>query len=275
LRRQLYSEREAISLIREGIASNITRGSIEDAESGTPPMIQVRIIRRGDRSHFKALLQGALQGSKLRYGQMVDSFSASCLPGEFADLIRQKHSQRLAQTADIDAARADSLIQHLNDQPEFLYELDSLWLDDRVEIRLNVADTDSALPEYKEAAELSTGQKCTAVLPIILMAESSGPLLIDQPENNLDNHYIFTDVVPRLEAIKGNRQLIFITHNPNIPVLADAERVAVLRTEAGEDGVKGKLKSVGTIEEVREEIISLLEGGREAFQLRAQKYATR
>jgi len=181
----------------------------------------------------------------------------------------------VAEKADIDTARAEFLIQHLNNQPEFLYELDSLWLDDKVEIRLNLADIDSALPEYKEAAELSTGQKCTAVLPRILMAESSGPLLIDQPENNLDNHYLFTDVVPRLEAIKGNRQLIFITHNPNIPVLAEAERVAVLRTEAGEDGVKGKLKRLGTVDEVREEIISLLEGGREAFELRAQKYGTR
>lgn len=275
LLRMLEDERDAISSIRETVAANITRGSVEDTGSGAPPVIDVRIIRRGDRTYFKSLLQNALQGSKLRYSQMVDLFSARCLPAEFAALVRQKNGQRLGEIAEVDVTRTDSLVQHLNNQPEFLYELDSLIVDDKVEIQLNVADANSDAPEYKEAADLSTGQKCTAILPIILLATSSGPLLIDQPENNLDNHYIFTDVVPRLEAIKGIRQLIFITHNPNIPVLAEAERVAVLKTETTDEGVRGRLHNVGTVDDVREEIISLLEGGREAFQLRAQKYGPR
>ena len=78
--------------------------------------------------------------------------------------------------------------------------------------------------------------------------------------------------MPRLEAIKGSRQLIFITHNPNIPVLAEAERVVVLQTDVRDGGVRGRLKLVGTVDDAREEIISLLEGGREAFDLRAKKY---
>ena len=139
-------------------------------------------------------------------------------------------------------------------------------------IYLNVAEGTESLPEYKEAAYLSTGQKCTAILPIVLLATGLGPLLIDQPENNLDNQYIFKDVVPRLEAVKRSRQLIFITHNPNIPVLAEAERVVVLESEGTDAGVRGKVHSAGAVDDVKEEIIALLEGGRKAFEMRSDKY---
>jgi ABC-type lipoprotein export system ATPase subunit len=173
--------------------------------------------------------------------------------------------------ANVESARAKNIIEHMQSQREVLYELEILPLDDKVEIYLNVAE-DNADPEYKEAAKLSTGQKCTAILPILLLATDGGPLLIDQPENNLDNHYIFKDVVPRLELIKANRQLLFVTHNPNIPVLADAERVVVLAAASDEKGIGGTVEKIGSVEDTREEIISLLEGGREAFELRSKVY---
>jgi ABC-type lipoprotein export system ATPase subunit len=83
--------------------------------------------------------------------------------------------------------------------------------------------------DYKDSSQLSTGQKCTTILPILLL-ESENPLLVDQPEDNLDNAFIYETVVKSLREAKGKRQLIFVTHNPNIPVLGDSERVFVLRS---------------------------------------------
>ncbi len=63
----------------------------------------------------------------------------------------------------------------------------------------------------------------TAILPILLL-DSANPLLIDQPEDNLDNRFIFETVVDSIHKVKTGRQLIFVTHNPNIPVLGDGTR---------------------------------------------------
>jgi hypothetical protein len=75
-------------------------------------------------------------------------------------------------------------------------------------------------------------------------------------------------VVKNLKNAKGRRQLIFVTHNPNIPVLGDAERVFLLRS----DGKQGKLENVGSVDELKKDIEILLEGGREAFLLRKEAY---
>jgi ABC-type sulfate/molybdate transport systems ATPase subunit len=98
--------------------------------------------------------------------------------------------------------------------------------------------------------------------------ESASPLLIDQPEDNLDNAFIYETVVKSVRGVRGKRQLIFVTHNPNIPVLGDAQRVVVLQS----NGRMGSVKAVGTVDEVKDEIETVLEGGREAFRRRKERY---
>ena len=140
-------------------------------------------------------------------------------------------------------------------------------IEDRIGIELNVSSTGKA--NFKDAAELSRGQKCTALLPILL-ARRDSPLIIDQPEDNLDNHFIFETVVNAVQRLKRHRQMIFITHNANIPVLAEADLVLVMNS----DGRIGAVEKSGTVDECREQIIDLLEGGREAFELRSKRYAS-
>ncbi len=142
-----------------------------------------------------------------------------------------------------------------------------LPIDDRVIIELNVST--GANPNFKDASELSRGQKCTALLPILL-ARRDGPLLIDQPEDNLDNHFIYETVVESILRLKSRRQMIFITHNANIPVLGEAELVVVMNS----DGIRGFVEKAGTVDECRNEIIDLLEGGEEAFELRRKRYGS-
>lgn len=118
--------------------------------------------------------------------------------------------------------------------------------------------------------ELSPGQRCSAVLPILLLNGRS-PLIIDQPEDNLDNRLIRQVIVNVLGSIKLRRQVIVATHNPNIPVLGDAEQTIVL---AAIDEKQSQVKAHGNLDEWRivSAVTEIMEGGREAFQYRQSIY---
>jgi len=116
----------------------------------------------------------------------------------------------------------------------------------------------------------SYGQQAGAILNILLN-QTHGSLIIDQPEEDLDNKVIH-QITERIGATKENRQLIFTSHNANIVVNGDAE--LIIHLEHNDDKSAGEIKTVGTIdtEEVRQVIKSVMEGGEDAFQLRAKKY---
>ena len=97
---------------------------------------------------------------------------------------------------------------------------------------------------------------------------SDNPLMVDQPEDNLDNKFIFHTVVDSLRKVKTSRQITLITHNPNIPVLGDAEGVFVLTS----DGQQARLLNSGGVDDCRTHIVDLLEGGEEAFVQRKKRY---
>ena len=147
-------------------------------------------------------------------------------------------------------------------------QLEEIELKDSVEIQLNTAH-DDADEHFVPLEDLSTGQKCTAILNLLLLSRDA-PLIIDQPEENLDNAFIAERIVQDLRHHKTNRQFLFATHNANIPVFGDAELIAVLKSSKD----KGEITNVGSIDkpEIREQAASILEGGREAFDMRKNKY---
>ncbi len=148
-------------------------------------------------------------------------------------------------------------------------QLDEIVFDDLPEIRLNDRPSDTkSLP--RPLGELSPGQRCSAILPIILLTGSS-PLLIDQPEDNLDNRLIRQVIVNILASMKLRRQVIVATHNPNLPVLGDAEQAIILRA-VRERGCE--LETSGNLDssKVVNYITDIMEGGREAFQYRQSIY---
>lgn len=118
----------------------------------------------------------------------------------------------------------------------------------------------------------SAGQKTTAILTFIL-AYGNVPLILDQPEDDLDNKLVYELVVKRLKIAKRNRQIIVITHNANIPVNGDAEYI----TSMDSDSVSVKKKYEGTLDqaEIRSEICDVMEGSEFAFSMRAHKYHLR
>ena len=139
---------------------------------------------------------------------------------------------------------------------------------------LNTAPTGSS-PSWQALEDLSTGQKATAVL-LLLLLESNAPLIVDQPEDDLYNHFITEGVVPKMREEKRRPQFVFSTHNANIPVLGDAELILGLTAEG--EAVEGKAViepgHVGSIDTppVRDLVENILEGGKDAFETRRRKY---
>jgi len=157
---------------------------------------------------------------------------------------------------------------------ELALMLEELELPATTEIELNVA-ADGQPESWQSLENLSTGQKATAVL-LLLLLESDSPLVVDQPEDDLDNRFISEGIVPKMHEEKRRRQFIFATHNANIPVLGDAELILGL-SAAGEAEIghaEIPLKHMGSIDStpVRELVEEVLEGGREAFRTRQMKY---
>jgi predicted ATPase len=138
-------------------------------------------------------------------------------------------------------------------------------------LQLNLAGNDQN-PVWQDLDNLSTGQKATAVL-LLLLLDSDAPLVVDQPEDDLDNRFITEGIVPKIRGEKERRQFIFATHNANIPVLGDAELVATLQPDAAGHAVIPP-ELIGSIDhpEARNNLGEVLEGGREAFETRRLKY---
>ena len=181
-------------------------------------------------------------------------------PGDLVAIARCRNSAALVEKAELNPSQADKVVSVLAGSGR-LDDLETVELVDLPRIELNDGGT------YKDSQSLSTGQKCTTILPILLM-DSEKPLLVDQPEDNLDNRFISQTVVENLRKVKTRRQLIFVTHNPNIPVLGDAEKVFVLES----DGRAARLVKSGPVDACKSEIVTLLEGGEEAFKQRKERY---
>jgi type III restriction enzyme len=126
--------------------------------------------------------------------------------------------------------------------------------------------------EYMQFVNASAGQQATALLRVLLN-QGGPPLIIDQPEEDLDSQVVL-QVVEQIWAAKKRRQLIFSSHNPNLVVNGDAELVICCDYRAAGDQSGGRIKLEGAIDlpDVRREITSVMEGGEKTFRLRKEKY---
>lgn len=125
----------------------------------------------------------------------------------------------------------------------------------------------------KEFSKLSLGQQQSVLLALMLSSDSVSPLMIDQPEDNLDSEFIFHSLVPVLRRAKERRQVVIVTHNPNIAVLGDAEKIIALKSTSD----KSTIVAQGSIDEreTRSVVCQMLEGAEEAFRRRAKIYGLR
>lgn len=121
----------------------------------------------------------------------------------------------------------------------------------------------------KELIHHSLGQRASALILFVLNQETNDVIIVDQPEDDLDNQTIYADVIKLLKKIKKRTQFIFATHNANFPVLGDAEQIYACEYR----DAKVNLKS-GSIDSpfIQKEIVSIMEGGKEAFNKRKEVY---
>ena len=144
-------------------------------------------------------------------------------------------------------------------------ELAAIRCRDRYLLELKLDDG-----SHRRLDDLSGGQRVSLLLSLLLETYDERPLVIDQPEDQLDNQFLFDTVLPVLKRLKGRRQIIVATHNANIVVNGDADLVIQLEATAN----RGRVAHAGAIEDpaVRAAIVRTVDGGDEAFRLRQLKY---
>ena len=165
------------------------------------------------------------------------------------------------------AGLSDDIRKHFVEQKSKWRAARLTRIEDKVDVELYRAD--GTLVGNIQSRVLSEGQRNTAVLKLLL-AQGDGPILIDQPEDELDSNFIYHELVPLLRKVKNRRQLILTTHNANLPVNADTDLVFALDVREG----RGTQLAIGGLDQAHSAnaVLNIMEGSAEAFKRRFDKY---
>lgn len=258
-------QRRALRARRDAIADELYAlriGQIEsiNQEFGSDIVLTLQqgVLSDGHRQ----LLTDLLQRSNLRTQvEVAKELAERIRPSDLVDIVESGDASRLTAVLGRDLGQMTRLVSHLLDSAR-LYELEAIVPEDGLEITMLVRG------EARPLGQLSKGQMATALLPLILR-EAPYPLLVDQPEDDLDNAFVSEKLIHRIRELSSRRQLIFVTHNANIPVLGDAKQVIVMEMDGPR---KARPARVGDVDQMKDDIIKILEGGRDAFRHRHVRY---
>lgn len=219
----------------------------------------------GMTAEFVRFMQDKMQGSYLQEN-VIEAICNSISPSDLADLILRRDITAITETTKISTDWAQKIVEKLC-YWNILFDLQVLAKQPKPVITIR---TKSLPTKQIPVNQLSDGQRHTIFLTIAMLAESNVPLVIDQPEDDLDNAFIFSSIVTTLRAIKERRQVILVTHNANIAVLGDTELILPMHREND----CGKVKDRGSIDSTPTKacVLSILEGGSDAFLRRKQMY---
>ncbi|NOY26995.1 MAG: hypothetical protein GXP62_14085 [Oligoflexia bacterium] len=261
-RKRLEEREQLVALHREAITAVCT-------EVGEHYEQRVRVVvdPEGRRESLQRWVEGLRQRGISRWwnGGAKTSLRASALRPALKALDEGRTADAKAEACRLDmtATVADTLLEVLAPWASRM-QLWALRCPDRY--RLQWVESGVA----KDLDQLSGGRKVAVLLALLLESDDPTPLVVDQPEDELDNRFLNETIIPVLHRLKGKRQVIFATHNANIVVNGDADRVIALEADAQ----YGRVYAEGAIEDpqVREAILKTLDGGKDAFRLRRAKY---
>ena len=243
-------------------------------------------------------LENSFKGYRLTYREIIDYFSmifdrsgfktfvtimnSGDLKGEYSI---KKFAQNSRLKNDISLKEVDDIL--LNEIFELWNNVDinliKLYLEDvynnceklSLEFNINSKVTDGNKKTiFKEVVHLSLGQKVVAMLDFILayseFTNDNRPLLIDQPEDNLDSRYIYNNLVQILRDVKAKRQIIIATHNATIVTNAMSDLVVLMES----DGEHGWVEQSGypSEDKIKKHIVNYLEGSKESFEHKVKIY---
>lgn len=244
------------------------------------PYVQITPVPYGAReiveTEFRQLLQregggfekdiGEVDGEGL-LGELYRGQPAAEEMERRLDDLREKLRRIAARKHSPAELRDQRFAGHVERLPPEAFDRLDVWFP---EDSLRVAYSTPGGAGFRPIQEGSPGQK-TAALLAFLLSYGDEPIVLDQPEEDLDNHLIYDLIVKQLRNIKQRRQAIVVTHNANIVVNGDAELVAALVARSGQTWQE----SVGSLQEraVRDTVCAVLEGGREAFEQRYRRIA--
>jgi predicted nucleic acid-binding Zn-ribbon protein len=251
---RLLKGRQGRTAQREAVA--------EQLNDELAPAIRVTIAPLSQYREYVSALSAALRGSGLRYNELADRIANLFTPQEIAQLAELRDIATISSTLEITEERAFRLCDALrSDSASALF---TIAVEDDVQIEL----MDGA--DYKGIDFLSMGQRCTAILPIIL-SHKERIIILDQPEDHLDNAFVVGTLIKAVIGRATGAQTIIATHNPNIPVLGDADRVIHLDS----DGTRCFAHAAGPVtnRKIVDAITTIMEGGRDAFKRRSEFYA--
>jgi DNA repair exonuclease SbcCD ATPase subunit len=222
--------------------------------------VRVQVRPMGDHSQFQTALEEALKSQGVRKDQ-IQRLSA-VVPGQVADAIRKDAAE--LEKLGCSASTAAKLLALTKGQIRKLEETD---VPDDIAVEIDLGERGTS--RWTDVVNVSPGQRATALLAVALTSGAE-PLIIDQPEDDLDNRYIYDEVVKVLGETCQTRQVIVATHNANIPILGDAELIVAFDADAG----RSRVLACGGLEmpQVAEEARRILEGGDEAFRARQRRY---
>lgn len=211
--------------------------------------LTIEIDYKGQRSRFHEEIRNVFRGTNIRettYQSIEDNFT------DFVEIYKdtEKFAQLFPSCKDVFMERFNST----------LFELLTFRVEDKVTIKY----------KGKTLAQHSLGQRASALIVFLLAQKDNDILIIDQPEDDLDNQTIYDEVIKEILKLKGGMQFIFATHNANIPVLGDSECIVACNFE---DSTKIEINE-GTIDtpSIQKSIVNIMEGGKDAFNKRKNIY---
>lgn len=212
--------------------------------------LHIVINFKGDKEEFKARLKGDFRGtgiSETKYQQISDTFT------DYVDLIEDWI------LADGKTLRSILHVSEYSKLEEKLREQYAEFLTYQVQNKVEIYYHGKLLKQH------SIGQRASALILFILTQDNNDVILIDQPEDDLDNKVIYDEVISVIAKKKPNIQFIFATHNANIPVLGDAEKVLLVDYQDTKiDVYQGNIDLADT----HKQIVDIMEGGKDAFERR-------
>ena len=249
-------QRERDALVREQRVS--FDRAIAEIERMLGGKIRARRVDAGDSSAFSHFVHKLEEPGIARWWSGLEE-SARPTPRQLLACLDVGRLQDVGMSA----AVQQTFLENMTRKRKF--EVAALRFPDRYLVELRMDDG-----SYRPLDQLSGGQRVSVLLSLLLESRDDRPLVLDQPEDELDNRFLFETVLPALVKLKGRRQVIVATHNANIVVNADADLVIQLDATAH----RGSVVRAGAIEEpaVRDAIVRTVDGGEEAFRLRRRKY---
>lgn len=239
------------------------------SEHITADNIKIEIRGFRNQNDFESQLRTIISNDS-SFGDDIESLKTLCFTGIVEDKIQIVKKELLE--AHYNDASSEYFHGHFKNalrklSPSQIDNIELFMPEDEIIVKYKPEGSTG----FKSLSTASAGQKTAAILTF-LFSFGKEPLLLDQPEDDLDNRLVYDLVVKGLKKAKEKRQIIVVTHNANIPVNGDAEYILSMDSTTTDI----KVLHSGTLEnsDIKKEICDVMEGSEKAFQLRSERYKT-